>query len=636
MRPMNPRTLSVRTVLAAALLVTPVVAQLQWGGAPPSLGGAASVRALFASAPTAQMEPVDVGSYLAEDAQAGKDVPFRFGATLPVDLGPDNAGTWTALPGGDRVWRLRIASQGAYSIGLLFSAYRLPEGAALWVYNDDLSSVLGAYDDRNVKEDGEFAIEPVPGSAVTLEYFEPAAVAGLGALRIGSVVHDYRDLYTLIDKGGAGTEAAGSCENDVNCPEGAPWQVQKRAITLLIIGGGLCTGSLVNNTANDGTQYYMAANHCGGLSNAIFRFNYEKSGCGSGTAPTNHTVQGSTQLAASSPLDFRLVKITSPIPASYAPYFLGWNHSGIAPPNTITIHHPEGDVKKISFDNDPPTKSGTQWHIGTWDDGVTEPGSSGCPLLDNTGRFMGQLYGGAATCSFPKDDFYGRFDSEWANVKTWLDPLDTGALTLEGFDPFGGPAQPPVISSLAPPSVVAFQPAQVTLTGSHFTGATVVTVGGVNLSTPGGFQVVSDASITLTPPAVTTLGSKNVTVTTAGGTSNAVPLVYTETLPPKMTVASLVSGGQTLTWTYGGGSFDSAFLLIALDPSTFTYSGATILTNFIILNVQALPANGLGSFGITIPTGLSFVSVWSEIVDMQDGTGAVLGATPIVSTLIPF
>jgi hypothetical protein len=101
-------------------------------------------------------------------------------------------------------------------------------------------------------------------------------------------------------------------------------------------------------------------------------------------------------------------------------------------------------------------------------------------------------------------------------------------------------------------------------------------------------------------------------------------------------VASLVSGGQTLTWTYGGGSFDSAFLLIALDPSTFTYSGATILTNFIILNVQALPANGLGSFGITIPTGLSFVSVWSEIVDMQDGTGAVLGATPIVSTLIPF
>ena len=433
MRPMNPRTLSVRSLIAVALLVTPVVAQLQWGGTPPSLGGAAAVQALFATSPTAQMEPVDVGSYLDEDAQAGKDVPFRFGATLPVDLGTDNAGTWTTLPGGDRVWRLRIASEGAYSIGLLFRAYRLPEGAALWVYNDDLSSVLGAYDDRNVKDDGEFAIEPVPGAAVTLEYFEPAAVAGRGALRVGAVVHDYRDLYTLIDKGGAGTEAAGSCENDINCPEGAPWQVQKRAITLLIIGGGLCTGSLVNNTANDGTQYYMAANHCGGLSNAIFRFNYEKSGCGSGTAPTNHTVQGSTQMAGSSSLDFRLVKITSPIPVSYAPYFLGWNHSGIAPPSTVTIHHPDGDVKKISFDNNPPTKSGSQWHIGQWDDGVTEPGSSGCPLLDNTGHFLGQLYGGAATCSFPFDDFYGRFDSAWNSVKAFLDPLGTGAVSLEGF-----------------------------------------------------------------------------------------------------------------------------------------------------------------------------------------------------------
>jgi hypothetical protein len=58
---------------------------------------------------------------------------------------------------------------------------------------------------------------------------------------------------------------------------------------------------------------------------------------------------------------------------------MGWNHSGNGPTSTVTIHHPEGDVQKISFDNNPPTKSGTQWHIRTWDDGVTEPGSSGCP-----------------------------------------------------------------------------------------------------------------------------------------------------------------------------------------------------------------------------------------------------------------
>ncbi len=627
------------SVAAAALSALPASAQLQWGGSPPSLAGEPGVRTSLAGpAPSAQMEPVDVGAFLAEDAQATKDMPFRFGATLPVDLGLDGAGEWTPLPGGDRVWRLRVASPGAYSIGLLFGDFILPAGAQLWVYSDDLAHVLGAYDERNNKENGEFAIEPVPGEALTLEYLEPRAVAGQGLLRLSGVVHDYRDLYALIDKGAGPGDAAGACNNDVNCPEGAPWDAQTRAVTLLIIGGALCTGSLINNTANDGTQYYISANHCGGLNNAVFRFGYEKSGCGSGSAPSNKTVQGSTQMASSSSLDVRLVKISEAIPASYAPFYLGWNRGTTAPPNTLTIHHPQGDVKKISFDYNAPGKSGTQWRIIQWDDGVTEPGSSGCALMDNAGRFIGQLYGGAATCSFPFDDYYGRLDSSWNTVKAWLDPINTLATTLEGFDPAGGGGggQPPVIGSLAPASVQAFQPALVTLTGTDFGGATTVNVGGINLSTPGGFTVVSPTSITLTPPAPTSLGAKSVTVTTAAGTSNAATLTYTETLPPKMTVPATTFSGQTLTWSYGGGASDSAYLLIALSPTTFPYGGYNLLSAFTIFNVQALPATGLGSFGVAVPAGFSLLSIWSQIADLQDGTGAFLGATPVSSTLIIF
>ena len=623
--------------LALAALCLPLAAQLQWGGAPPSLGGDAAVRVLLASpAPTAQMPVVDVNSYLAEDALAGKDVPFRFGATLPVDLGLDNAGTWTTLPGGDRDWRLRIASDGAFSLGLLFSQYSLPPGAQLFVHDDSLAHVLGAYDDRNNKENGEFAIEPVPGSAVTIEYVEPAAVAGQGKLRLGGVVHDYRDLYTLIDSSGAPVgDAAGACETDVNCPSGAPWQAQKRAVTLLIIGGGLCTGALLNNTAHDGTQYYVSANHCGGLSNAIFRFNYEKSGCGSGSAPTNHTVQGSVQMAASSAYDFRMVKISEPIPQVYQPFFLGWNRGTTSPPNTLCIHHPDGDVKKISFDNDPPTKSSSQWHISQWDAGVTEPGSSGSPLMDNLGRFMGQLYGGASYCGFPFDDYYGRFDKSWASVASWLDPLATGELAIDGYDPFGGGGQPPAIAQVTPSTVTAFQPGQVTLTGSHFIGATVVTVGGTQLSTPADFVVNSDSQITLTAPTQAALGAKTVTVTNAAGTSGGAGLTYVETLPPKVVVDSVIFGGQTLTWNFGGGSNDAMYLLIAFSPATFDYQGSTILQNLIVLNVQVLPANGLGSFSAPIPTGLSFVTIWSQVADLENWTGTLLGASPVVSTLIP-
>lgn len=626
-----------QAALALVLLSLPAAAQLQWGGAPPSLAGAPDVRTrLDGPAPTLTMEPVDVGALLAEDALAGKDVPFRFGVTLPLDLGTGDAGAWTELPDGTRVWRLRIASPGAHSLGLLFGAYALPAGASLYVVSDDLAHVLGAYDDRNNKDHGEFAIEPVPGDAVTLEYVEPAAVAGQGVLRLSGVVHDYRDLYALIDKGAGPGDAAGACNNDVNCPEGAPWAAQKRAVTLLIIGGSLCSGALINNSAGDGTQYYMSANHCGSLNNAIFRFGYEKSGCGSGSAPTNKTVQGSTQMATSSSYDYRLVKISEPIPAAWEPYYLGWNRGTAAPPNTIAIHHPSGDVKKISFDNNAPGKSGSQWRIIQWDDGVTEGGSSGSPLLDNLGRFIGQLCCGAATCSYPYDDYYGRLDAQWSQISAWLDPAGTGATTLAGYDPYGGPALPPAIASLAPSSVQAFQPALVTLTGSNLAGATQVSVGGINLSSPGGFTVVNASTITFTPPAPASLGAKPVTVTTPGGTSNAATLTYAETLPPKHVVPASTFGGQTHAWTFGGGAGDTAFLLIALSPATFPYNGSNILAGYLLLNVQVLPATGLGSFSATIPAGFQFLTFWSQVADAADGSGAFLGASAPTSTLILF
>jgi hypothetical protein len=52
--------------------------------------------------------------------------------------------------------------------------------------------------------------------------------------------------------------------------------------------------------------------------------------------------------------------------------------------NTTGIHHPSGDVKKISFNIDD-TEVGQFggadcWHVLDWEDGTTEPGSSGSPL----------------------------------------------------------------------------------------------------------------------------------------------------------------------------------------------------------------------------------------------------------------
>ncbi len=617
-------------VLAALLVPVTVAAQLSWGGQPASLRVA-----LTKSVPTVAMEPVNVAEYLAEDADAPKDRPFRFGATLPVDLGLQNAGAWETLGNGDRVWRLRISSPGAYTLSALFSSFRLPAGASLFVYNDDHSHTLGSYDERNVKEDGEFSFEPVAGDAMTLEYYEPAVVTGRGELRLSAVIHDYRDILTLLDSKVGPGDASGACEVDVKCPQGAPWQSQQRAVTVLLIGGSACSGALLNNTANDGTRYYMSAYHCGSLNNAVFRFNYEKPNCGSGTAPTNHTVQGSTQMAGNQSLDFRLVKITSAIPTAYSPYYLGWDRSATAiPTNTLTIHHPQIDVKKISFDNNPPSKSGVQWHIAQWDLGVTEPGSSGCPLMNQNGRFIGQLYGGQATCSFVFNDYYGRFDQAWPSVAAFLDPGSTGAAAINGFDP-AQQGTPPVLSTVGPGSVQAFQGGTITLTGSGFTGATMVTTGATQLVVPGfDFTIVNDTQITYQAPIASALGSTNVTVTGPGGTSAAKTFNYIETNPPKLAASAFAQTGLGFTWTWGGGSADNSYLIAATTNATFMFSGFPILANFTILSTQTLSAVGIGSLGMTIPAGLLGVTFYSEVATFDGVTNAFVGASNITSTII--
>ena len=428
------------SALAAAAvcgLSTVASAQLSFGGLPPS-----DYDELLAPAPqTFTCAEVDVDRLLFEDEARGKTGPFRFGAELDVHLTPGNVGTWTTLENGDRVWRLRIASEGAHSISLIFDEFELPPGAELYAYNDDKHDVYGQYNVANNKANRMFAIQPLPGDALTLEYVEPAHVTAPGALTVGTVVHDYRDVFAAIEglqKSVGGPKAAGACNNDVNCPEGAPWDAQIRANVAIFIGGGLCSGSMINNTSGNGDQLFITANHCGSINNAVFRFNYEKSGCGSGSAPTNMTVQGSTLLKSNSSYDYRLARLTQAIPASYNVHLQGWDRTDQTPSNTIAIHHPQVGPKKISFDFNPPSKSGLDWRINQWDDGVTEPGSSGSPLYSNEGLFIGALYGGQATCSFPFNDYYPRLSGYFNAISQWLDPLGTGQGTLVGQDLSGG------------------------------------------------------------------------------------------------------------------------------------------------------------------------------------------------------
>lgn len=471
------RSLAGLTLLLFAAAPGLTTAQVEHGGAPPS-----SRRPLAREVPTARLRPVDVALLLAEDEARPKGA-LRFADVQDVELGLSNAGAWEELGDGGRVWRLRIHSPGAKSLALVFSRYALPPGAELFVHDDARAELRGAYTELENRLDGRFALRPLRGDALTLEYFEPASARGRGALVVGAVAHDYRGVLDLIsDRTGSGG-GSGACEIDVACPLGAAWQPQIDATVhvMALPGGLLCSGSLLNNTTNDGTLLVLSAAHCGSLDSAVFTFQFERPLCGSGVAPTTNTLVGSTQLVLDADTDVQLVRIAAPQAPQPFPVFLaGWDRGDVAPTSSVIVHHPAGDVKKISRDDDPPAQFEGFWRILDWEQGVTEGGSSGAPMFDPAGRFVGNLDSGASSCQVPTaDDFATRLAHAWPLLEPYLDPRGTGQLVLDGLDLATVSPQPFDVAAVVPLDVPALVPGvlrTVRVVGTGFTDAATVTI----------------------------------------------------------------------------------------------------------------------------------------------------------------
>ncbi len=373
---------------------------------------------------------------------ATKDMPYRFGKNFEVNLGLED-GNWEDLPNGDRVWTIGIESTGAYSLNFLFTSFNLPEGGKLFIYNEEKTYKIGAFTSDNNTSEKTLATYPLPGDKIILEYYEPSSGLGITELKIGRVTHGYRDLDVIA----RGIGDSGTCNNNVICAVGDNWRDEINSVAMIVVGSnGICSGALVNNTADDGHPYFLTANHCtgGGVTNWVFRFNWQSPSCGDNNPAESsvnyQTVSGSTMLAQGTSADFALLEINNgnPIPLAYDPYYAGWDASGVNPSSQVGIHHPAGDLKKISFDTDAAgtaTYGGaTTWRIFDWEDGTTEGGSSGSPLFDQNHRIIGQLYGGEASCSNNVNDYYGKLDVSYPSICQWIAP-GCNTTVVNGYDP---------------------------------------------------------------------------------------------------------------------------------------------------------------------------------------------------------
>jgi hypothetical protein len=525
------------TLLALASLVsTSASAQVRFPGEP-ALGGAD-----LADVPYELVPGIDVPALLAEDAVRAP-WPLRYGVQVPLTVDVATHGQWSETPDGTLVWRVGIAAPGAYSIGLEFSEFRLPEDARLFLYDERQENVYGAYGHRNESPDGEFVIEPFPGASGILELQLPGGFGPDVRLAVDHVIHDYKNVFDVEDQldavealDGEGADSGdGACTLNVNCPAGDPYPLLKRATVRTLSGGGLCSGVLLNNTAEDGARYLLTAHHCGQSNNTTVRFNYQTANCGGGGAPTNQNVSGVTLLATHALSDNRLFRINNNIPSGYNAYFAGWSRQTANLTFGMSMHHPSGGPKCISIDSNGGGKltinlEGTlvrSWAMD-FQTGGTEGGSSGGPLFDNNDRVRGVLSGGPNFDCF--ESYYGRFYEFWnANpIAQWLDPLGTNTLTLDGFDPSdpggGGGPTAPNITAVTPGFLSAVVPdgASITLTGTGFTGTTQVSIDGEVLPIlPPTWNVIDDTTMTINVPIQDKLGAVPIAVTNALGTGTA-------------------------------------------------------------------------------------------------------------------
>ncbi len=422
--------------------------------------------------PKIELPSFDIQAMIEED-QANVNQGFgsnRFAKGFDVNYTMDNSGVWDVLENGDRLWRIGFRSEGAHSLNLIFRDLKISEEASLYIYNgDEIPTMLGPFTSDYNKLDGVLPTNPLKGEEIYVEYLFPKDSPIRGDFIISKISHEYNGNF---NSGGRGLDRFGlsdPCNICINDPQADEWQVEKRAVVRILYDGDkTCSGALINNTNGDRAPLILTANHCmetqNSINGAVVYFNYENA-CDDSNGTENLVVVGGNLLATRSlGPDFTLFRLKSRVPTSYRPYYAGWDNRNVEANSAVTIHHPQGDVKKITFEDDAVENEDAQitvtlsdgitsfifnpntlWRVDA-DRGATEVRSSGAPLINQDRRIIGVLSStrGSSVCAPDQTAYYGKFSEAWdgrqninQQLENWLNPENINVATLDGISPRG-------------------------------------------------------------------------------------------------------------------------------------------------------------------------------------------------------
>lgn len=396
-----------------------------------------------------QITPPDSNVIISNDSKYKQSQfvkPLRFAEPIKLNLNVVTLAQWQQEGEVDYgIFTFQVKK--AKSLSFNFNNFYLPSNTELYIYNEKGKTITGAVTGKENNKENIWGSTVYKGDVLSIEIKVPRQLKDSLKLIMSNVAYGYKEIFCKDCSAGG----SGNCHTDVICPAGNSWTSERRAVAKILSENGSCwcSGALVNNTCYSYIPYVLTANHCldGGNENVSqwrYIFGYWSTQCNVDQPNlSTYLFNGSVLKANNAATDFALLQLNSTPAANTNITYAGWTRATIHS-RGVGLHHPAGDLMKISFDDQSLSKtnnsggSGTTFWRVTWDQGVTEGGSSGSPLFNQNKLIVGQLYGGPSVCGGSDlRDYYGAFDVSWTGggtnatrLSNWLDPNGTNATSV--------------------------------------------------------------------------------------------------------------------------------------------------------------------------------------------------------------
>jgi len=339
---------------------------------------------------------------------------------------------------GAGIWGTRVTIRDARGIRLHLTDVHLPPGTKLWSYGTEGNPVA-------------FGLEPLgPGG----DLWAPMTFGETSFLDVELPATGATGGFSIMEAAEMRSLAASAeppCAIDAVCvtPDMfSPIGQAMSAVAILIfdVGGSTfeCTGTLLNDTVQDGVPYLLTANHCistqDAASSLTAYWDYHAPACGGavpslGSVPTS---SGATLLAHSATSDFSFLRLHT-VPAGRA--YMGWNSSSSAVPKDTPLFRVSCPASQTDsngilqqqwsqYATPLPTSGclGTNFINSTRSSGYAFEGSSGSAAMLANGQVVGQLYGLCANitnpCTQNGNTSDGAFSATYPSVAQWLSPAN--------------------------------------------------------------------------------------------------------------------------------------------------------------------------------------------------------------------